>query len=201
MLPDGADAAVVCGTLSATATDVYVDKSSAMPSVGTLACPFHTIKEGTDLAAVAGRTIHVKGGSGSTAVTYTETGSLQTSLKGFLREVRGRFDVVLIDCPPNLHLCSWNALLAADFVMVPVQAEDFGAQGITYIQRAIDDALAKYNPNLRMLGYLVTLRQRLAIHEAYEMQLRNLYGAHVFETSFGLSKDVKEAIANRGLEG
>jgi hypothetical protein len=77
VLPDGADAAVVCGTLSATATDVYVDKSSAMPSVGTLACPFHTIKEGTDLAAVAGRTIHVKGGSGSTAVTYTETGSLQ----------------------------------------------------------------------------------------------------------------------------
>lgn len=127
----------------------------------------------------------------------TETGSLQTSLKSFLREVRGRFDVVLIDCPPNLHLCSWNALLAADFVMVPVQAEDFGAQGITYIQRAIDDALAKYNPNLRMLGYLVTLRQRLAIHEAYEMQLRNLYGAHVFETSFGLSKDVKEAIAER----
>jgi chromosome partitioning protein len=127
----------------------------------------------------------------------TETGSLQTSLKGFLREVRGRFDVTLIDCPPNLHLCSWNALLAADFVMVPVQAEDFGAQGITYIQRAIDDALAKYNPNLRMLGYLVTLRQRLAIHEAYEMELRKLYGPHVFEASFGLSKDVKEAIAER----
>mgnify|MGYP001055042217 FL=1 len=127
----------------------------------------------------------------------TETGSLQTSLKGFLREVQGRFDAVLVDCPPNLHLCSWNALLAADFVMVPVQAEDFGAQGITYIQRAIDDALAKYNPNLRMLGYLVTLRQRLAIHDAYEMELRKLYGSHVFEASFGLSKDVKEAIAHR----
>ncbi|OJW05290.1 MAG: hypothetical protein BGO49_31170 [Planctomycetales bacterium 71-10] len=127
----------------------------------------------------------------------TETGSLQTSLKGFLREVQGRFDAVLVDCPPNLHLCSWNALLAADFVMVPVQAEDFGAQGITHIQRSIDLALAKYNPNLRMLGYLVTLRQRLAIHDAYEMQLRNLYGSYVFDVSFGLSKDVKEAIAER----
>jgi chromosome partitioning protein len=127
----------------------------------------------------------------------TEAGALQTALRGFLKEVQGRFDVTLIDCPPNLHLCSWSALLAADFVMVPVQAEDFGAQGITHIQRAIDLALARYNPNLRMLGYLVTLRQRLAIHDAYEMQLRNLYGSHVFETSFPLKKDFKEAIAER----
>jgi len=127
----------------------------------------------------------------------TEAGSLQTSLRGFLKEVTGRFDVTLIDCPPNLHLCSWNALLAADFVMVPVQAEDFGAQGITHIQRAIDLALQKYNPNLRMLGYLVTLRQRLALHDAYEKQLRSLYGPHVFETSFPLKKDFKEAIAER----
>jgi chromosome partitioning protein len=127
----------------------------------------------------------------------TESGSLQTSLRTFLKEVKGRFDVTLIDCPPNLHLCSWNALLAADFVLVPVQAEDFGAQGITHIQRAIDLALEKYNPNLRMLGYLVTLRQRLAIHDAYEQQLRKLYGTHVFETSFPLKKDFKEAIADR----
>src|SRR5262245_8166164 len=127
----------------------------------------------------------------------TEAGPLQTALRSFLGEVQGSFDVTLIDCPPNLHLCSWTALLAADFVMVPVQAEDFGAQGITHIQRAIDLALSKYNPNLRMLGYLVTLRQRLALHDAYEMQLRNLYGTHVFEANFPLKKDFKEAIAER----
>lgn len=127
----------------------------------------------------------------------TEAGSLQTSLRSFLSEVRGQFDVTLIDCPPNLHLCSWNALLAADFVMVPVQAEDFGAQGITHIQRAIDLALDKYNPSLRMLGYLVTLRQNLAIHDAYEKQLRSLYGSHVFDAKFPLKKDYKEAIADR----
>jgi chromosome partitioning protein len=127
----------------------------------------------------------------------SEQGSLQTAVRSFLGEVQGQFDIILIDCPPNLHLCSWNALLASDFVMVPVQAEDFGAQGITHIQRAIDLALLKYNPNLRMLGYLVTLRQRLAIHDAYEQQLRNLYGEYVFENSFPLKKDFKEAIAER----
>jgi chromosome partitioning protein len=127
----------------------------------------------------------------------TQEGSLQTVLRTFLNEVEGQFDVVLIDCPPNLHLCSWNALLAADFVMVPLQAEDFGAQGITHIQRAIDAALAKYNPNLRMLGYLITLRQRLAIHDAYEHQLRQLYGDLVFDAPFPMKKDFKEAIAQR----
>jgi chromosome partitioning protein len=127
----------------------------------------------------------------------TESGSLQTSVRTFLREVEGQFDVIIIDCPPNLHLCSWNALLAADFVMVPLQPEDFGAQGITHIQRAIDLALEKYNPKLRMLGYLVTLRQRLAIHDAYERQLRDLYGSYVFDAVFPLKKDFKEAIAER----
>jgi len=127
----------------------------------------------------------------------TEAGSLQTSVRGFVNEVKDSYDVILIDCPPNLHLCSWNALLAADFVIVPVQAEDFGAQGITHIQRAIDLALEKYNPKLRMLGYLVTLRQRLAIHDAYEQQLRNLYGDYVFTNPFPMKKDFKEAIAER----
>lgn len=126
-----------------------------------------------------------------------EEGPLQTVLRTFLKEVEGRFDVIFIDCPPNLHLCSWNGLLAADFVIVPLQAEDFGAQGITHIQRAIDLALMKYNPMLKMLGYLVTLRQRLAIHDAYEKQLRELYGEFVFESSFPLKKDFKEAIAER----
>jgi len=71
---DAADAG--CGALSATATDVYVDKASTKPSVGTVDCPFKTIKEATDLAAVSGRKIHVKGG-GSSLATYTESGSLR----------------------------------------------------------------------------------------------------------------------------
>lgn len=125
----------------------------------------------------------------------TEAGPVQFAVRTFLREVEGQFDVIILDCPPNLHLCSWNALLAADFAVVPVQPEDFGAQGITHIQRTFDLALEKYNPRLRMLGYLVTLRQRLALHDAYERQLRDLYGDQVFKAVFASKKDYKEAIA------
>jgi chromosome partitioning protein len=126
-----------------------------------------------------------------------QAGALQTAVRSFSTEVQDRFDVTLMDCPPNLSLCSWNALLACEFVVVPVQAEDFGAQGIVHIQRFIDLVLQKFNPNLRLLGYLITLRQPLAIHEAYEKQLRRLYGSHVFEHVFPHKKDYKEAIAER----
>ena len=127
-----------------------------------------------------------------------EAGELQLALRSFLKEARGTFDVALIDCPPNLSLCSWAALLAADLVVVPVQAEDYGAQGIVYIQRAFDLALAHHNPRLRLAGYLVTMfNKSLGIHSAYDHQLRALYGDQVFKATVPLAKDFKEAVAAR----
>ena len=127
-----------------------------------------------------------------------DTGDLQLTLRQFLREARNLYDVALIDCPPNLSLCSWTALLAANSVVVPVQAEDYGAQGIVYIQRAFDAALAYHNPRLRLAGYLVTMfNKTLGIHTAYNHQLRTLYGDQVFEGIVPLAKDFKEAVAAR----
>lgn len=114
----------------------------------------------------------------------TKAGSYQTALRSFLKEAAGRFDVTLIDCPPVLQLCTWNALVAADCVLVPLQPEDFGAQGISSIQRFVDVALQNYNPRLRLLGYLITQKKRLAIHIAYEKQLRSVYGSKVFDSVF-----------------
>lgn len=72
---DTADADAGCAPLSSTAVDVYVDKSSTKASVGTRECPFHTVGEGTSLAAPTGstRTIHVVNG-GSTLADYAEGG-------------------------------------------------------------------------------------------------------------------------------
>lgn len=127
-----------------------------------------------------------------------EAGALQHALRRFLADAAGAFDIVLIDCPPNLSLCSWAALLAASFIVVPVQAEDYGAQGITHIQRAFDLALARHNPRLRLAGYLVTMfNKSLGIHTAYDRQLRALYGDQVFRAAVPLAKDFKEAVAAR----
>ena len=127
-----------------------------------------------------------------------ESDPRQVVLRDLVEEVRDRYDVVLIDCPPNLCLCSWSALVAADGVVVPLQAEDYGAQGISAIQRAVARARREANPRLALLGYLITMyNQSLAIHKAYADQLRALYAADVFATMVPLAKDFKEAVSAR----
>ena len=66
-----------------------------------------------------------------------DTGLLQFTLRDALAEAGDGFDIVLIDCPPHIQLWAWSALVAADGVVVPLQAEDYGAQGLKAIRRNI----------------------------------------------------------------
>lgn len=122
----------------------------------------------------------------------------QVALREFLADVSPRYDVVLIDCPPNLHLCSWAALVASDGMVVPLQPEDFGAQGIADVQESIDRVVSGPNPSLALLGFLITMSNaRLSVHKGFEQLLRGLYGSAVFETVIPISADFKEAIIQR----
>jgi len=109
------------------------------------------------------------------------TGLCQFSLQTWLAQVAD-FDLVLIDCPPNLYQCSWNALLAADRVIIPIPPEDFGTQGLRPVWQAVENA-KQLNPRLGLLGQLVTRSdKRLLIHRMYEHKLRQMYGTTVFRT-------------------
>jgi chromosome partitioning protein len=122
----------------------------------------------------------------------------QACLRAFLDGVRERYDVVLIDCPPNLCLCSWAALVASDCLIVPLQAEDYGAQGIMDVQDSVALVTAGPNPGLLLLGYLITMfNARKTVHKLYEQRLRELYGADVFATMIPHAADYPEAIAWR----
>ncbi len=57
-----------------------------------------------------------------------QSGVMQFALRDFL-EPLNKFDIVLFDCPPNLYRCSWNAMIAAEHVLIPIPPEDFGTQG------------------------------------------------------------------------
>lgn len=106
-------------------------------------------------------------------------------------------DLILIDCPPNLYQCSWNALLAADFVVIPVPPEDFGTQGLRVVHQAIDHA-RQLNPKLQLLGHLVTRYDgRLLVHQAYEQRLRTLYGQSVLSTVIPEAVAFKLSLAQR----
>jgi chromosome partitioning protein len=122
----------------------------------------------------------------------------QLCLRSFLADVGTAYDLVMIDCPPNLHLCSWAALVASDYLIVPLQPEDYGAQGIADVQESVALVSGGPNPGLKLLGYLLTMvAPRKTIHQLYEERLRALYGADVFTARVPEAVDFVEAIARR----
>ncbi|MBV8554068.1 MAG: ParA family protein [Planctomycetaceae bacterium] len=123
---------------------------------------------------------------------------MQDCLREILGEVRERYDLVLIDCPPNLHLCSWAALVASDHLIVPLQPEDYGAQGIADVQASISRVQSGPNPALELLGYLITMRSpRRTVHQLFEENLRALYGESVFRVAVPAAPEFPEAIMKR----
>jgi len=126
----------------------------------------------------------------------TNTGMSQFALSTLL-ETAGEHDIVLIDCPPNLYQCSWNALLASDYVAIPMMADDFGVQGLRTVQEAIVLA-QQLNPRLSLLGQVLTkFDRRVGIHREYESVLRRIYGDQVFTTVIQEASAFKLAVAAR----
>ena len=122
----------------------------------------------------------------------------QRCLRVFLDQVEPDYDLVLIDCPPNRYGASWSACVAADWIVIPLQPEDYGSQGISPVHETIEDVRQSQNPELRILGYLPTMvDRRLGLHGDYLSMLRKLYGPAVFESVFPRAKDFMESVAQR----
>ncbi len=118
----------------------------------------------------------------------------QTCLAELLGQLGPAYDHVLIDCPPALGLSTWAALAAADAVLVPVQPEDYGAQGLPLIFQAIEAVRRAVNPRLRALGLVLTMYAgRRSLHQMYEELLRQQYGNLVLATAVPEAADVPEA--------
>jgi chromosome partitioning protein len=119
----------------------------------------------------------------------------QDVLRAFVHEVRGAYDLILVDCPPNTLLGSWSALVAGDGVIVPIQVEDFGAQGLKQLAGTLNRVRKIANPGLALLGYLITMYQkRLALHQTYAETLRAAYKDNVFRVEVPFLSDYKLAV-------
>jgi chromosome partitioning protein len=101
-------------------------------------------------------------------------------------------DYILIDCPPSLGLLTINALVAADQVLVPVQAEFLGLRGLALFWQTMQQ-VESLNPHLRLLGILPTMTRRTR-HHADILDAMSKIRAHDFE-SIPLSVKASEAHA------
>jgi chromosome partitioning protein len=93
------------------------------------------------------------------------------------------YDIVLIDCPPSLGLLSINALVAADKVLVPVQAEFYALEGLGLLIQTIQRVQAGLNPQLELLGIVMTMvDSRNALSGQVIDEVKKHFGEYVFDT-------------------
>ncbi len=104
------------------------------------------------------------------------------------------FDVILIDCPPSLSLLTVNALVAADSVLVPLQAEFFALEGLSQLLLTVRDIRRSANPGLRIEGVVLTMYDRRNnLAQQVEGDARENLGDLVFRTVIPRNVRLSEA--------
>ena len=115
-------------------------------------------------------------------------------LRDGLGPVRERFAYTLLDCPPSLGPVTVNALVAADKVIVPVQAEYLALEGLVQFLDTLKLVKRELNPSLVMAGVLITMHdERTRLSQDVERELREHLPARVFKTVVPRSIRVAEA--------
>jgi len=74
-----------------------------------------------------------------------------------LKDVRGAYDIIFIDCPPSLELLTLNGLCAADAILVPVQCEYYALEGLSDLMATLRMVKRKLNPRLEIFGVALTM--------------------------------------------
>ncbi len=119
-------------------------------------------------------------------------------LKEMLEPVRRDYDFIMVDCLPSLGLLTINALSAANFVLIPLQADFLAMKGLALLLNTIIRIQEKINPGLEILGIVFTMTNSRTLHtrEVIEVTKRAFGDSiRVFNTSIPSSVRFKEAPA------
>jgi chromosome partitioning protein len=121
--------------------------------------------------------------------------SRETRLKKALEPIReGRYDFVLLDCPPSLGLLTVNALTAAEELIVPIQCEYYALEGLGQLLRNVSLVQQNINPGLRLSGIVMTMfdpRTKLSSQVVEEVQ--RFFGELVYDVIIPRTVRLSEA--------
>ncbi|RKY86376.1 ParA family protein [candidate division KSB1 bacterium] len=81
----------------------------------------------------------------------------ESKLKGALKNIRNEYDFIIIDCPPSLGNLTFNALIAADSIIVPIQCEYYALKALGRFLKMTRAVKEEHNPSLRYRGFLLTM--------------------------------------------
>jgi chromosome partitioning protein len=104
-------------------------------------------------------------------------------LQNALQNINGKYDYIIIDCPPSLGLLTLNSLTASDSVLIPVQCEYFALEGLGQLLNTINIVRKHYNTRLAIEGVLLTMFDtRLNLSHQVAEEVRKYFGDKVYET-------------------
>ncbi len=115
-------------------------------------------------------------------------------LRDALIPIRDRYHFIVIDCPPALDLLTLNSLVAADSVLIPMQAEYFALEGISELLDTIDRIKLGLNPALEVEGVVLTMYDdRTNLAQSVTNELKNYFGELLFESNIPRNIRLAEA--------
>ena len=114
-------------------------------------------------------------------------------LKRKLESLEGKYDYVLIDCPPSLGLTVTNALAASHYVLVPIQTQAYALYGVPQLMEMMNVIREDLNPNLSILGVLLTFTNRTRLSREVEEEVKNYFKDEVFPASIRQNIKIAEA--------
>ena len=118
----------------------------------------------------------------------------EAKLKQFIEKLDGAYDLVMIDCPPSLSMLTINALTASNGVIIPMQCEYYALEGLTQLMLTIRNVKKLYNPDLSILGILITMYNgRLNLSMQVLDEIKKYYADKLFSTTIPRAVKLSEA--------
>jgi chromosome partitioning protein len=115
-------------------------------------------------------------------------------LRDALRPIRDRYQFIVLDCPPALDLLTLNALVAADSVLIPMQAEYFALEGVSELLDTIERIRQSFNPDLAIEGVVLTMYDdRTNLAQQVTRDLKKFFGDQLCRTTIPRNVRLAEA--------
>jgi len=109
-----------------------------------------------------------------------------------VKEIKDKYNYIIIDCPPSLGLATRIGLVAADQVIIPLECQEWAVKGTVYLRDAITKIRKRANPKLKIMGYLINkFAGRRKLEEVYRDAILKNFKDKVFKV--GLKNSVKYA--------
>lgn len=116
-------------------------------------------------------------------------------LKEAIKPIKNNYDYIFIDCPPALEFATYNALEAADDILITLQAEENSIEGIADLLDSVNEIREATNENLNIMGIVITkFKKATKLQNQFHDMLKNHFGDAVFNTI--IRDNIKIAEAN-----